>query len=132
MQIGIPRELKDQEFRVGMVPDGARVLVAGGHPVLVERGAGQGSGFADEEYAAAGARLVDAAELWGESELVVKVKEPQPAELARMRPEEGRALLERLAKHPRPAVREAVAEARQNLDALASERDVTDRGAYRR
>lgn len=52
--------------------------------------------------------------------------------LARMRPEEGRALLERLAKHPRPAVREAVAEAWQNLEALASEQDVTDRGAYRR
>jgi alanine dehydrogenase len=86
MKIGVPRELKDQEFRIGMVPDGARVLVAGGHPVLVERGAGQGSGFADAEYAAAGARLVDAAELWAEAELVVKVKEPQASEIARLRP----------------------------------------------
>ncbi len=85
MKIGVPRELKDQEYRVGMVPDGARVLVSRGHPVLVERGAGQGSGFSDAEYAAAGATLVDVASLWSEADLVVKVKEPQPAEIARLR-----------------------------------------------
>jgi len=90
MRIGVPREQKDQEFRVGMVPDGVRPLVAGGHAVLVERGAGEGSGFADAEYAAAGARIADAAEVWGEAELVVKVKEPQPPEIARLRP--GQAL----------------------------------------
>jgi alanine dehydrogenase len=85
MRIGVPRERKDQEYRVGMVPDGARALVARGHAVLVERGAGEGSGFPDAEYAAAGARLVDVAEVWGEAELVVKVKEPQPEEIARLR-----------------------------------------------
>ncbi len=90
MRIGVPRERKDQEYRVGMVPDGVRPLAAGGHAVLVERGAGEGSGFADAQYAAAGARLVGAAEVWGESELVVKVKEPQPEEIARLRP--GQAL----------------------------------------
>ena len=90
MKIGVPRELKDQEFRIGLVPDGARVLVAGGHPVLVEAGAGAGSGFGDEEFTAAGARIVDVAELWSEADLVVKVKEPLPAEIARVRP--GQAL----------------------------------------
>ena len=90
MRIGVPRERKDQEFRVGMVPDGVRPLVAGGHAVLVERGAGEGSGFTDAEYAAAGARIAEAAEVWGEAELVVKVKEPQAPEIARLRP--GQAL----------------------------------------
>jgi alanine dehydrogenase len=85
MRIGVPRELKDQEFRVGLLPDGVRTLVAAGHAALVERGAGEGSGFTDAEYAAAGARLVDAERVWGESDLVVKVKEPQPPEIARMR-----------------------------------------------
>jgi alanine dehydrogenase len=85
MRIGVPRELKDQEFRVGLVPDGVRPLAAAGHVVLVERGAGEGSGFADAEYAAAGARLIDAQRLWGEADLVVKVKEPQPAEIEQLR-----------------------------------------------
>ncbi|HZO07743.1 MAG TPA: alanine dehydrogenase [Myxococcota bacterium] len=84
MRIGVPRELKDQEFRVGMVPDGVRRLAAGGHAVLVERGAGEGSGFSDAEYAACGASLVGVDEIWG-ADLVVKVKEPQPAEIARLR-----------------------------------------------
>jgi alanine dehydrogenase len=85
MRIGVPRELKDQEYRVGMVPDGVRALVAGGHAVLVERGAGEGSGFGDAEYAAAGAQLVDVERVWGEAEVIVKVKEPQPAEMPRLR-----------------------------------------------
>jgi alanine dehydrogenase len=72
------------------VPDGVRPLVAGGNEVLVERGAGEGSGFTDAEYAARGARIVDVAEVWSEAELVVKVKEPQPPEIARLRP--GQAL----------------------------------------
>src|SRR5262245_17837974 len=84
MRIGVPRERKDQESRVGLVPDGVRPLAAAGHVVLVERGAGEGSGFADSEYAAAGARLIDAQRLWGEAELVVKVKEPQPEEIAQL------------------------------------------------
>jgi alanine dehydrogenase len=89
MRIGVPRERKDQEHRVGMVPDGARALVGAGHAVLVERGAGEGSGFPDAEYAAAGARLCGAAEVWGESELVVKVKDPQASEIAQLRPGQG-------------------------------------------
>lgn len=87
MRIGVPRERKDMEFRVGLVPDGVRQLRDAGHEVLVERGAGLGSGFADGEYEQAGARLVDAEEAWARAELVVKVKEPLPEEVARLHPE---------------------------------------------
>jgi alanine dehydrogenase len=86
MRIGVPRETRDQEFRVGMTPDGARALAADGHEVVVERGAGAGSGFDDEAYARSGARLCDAAEVWSSPELVVKVKDPSLEEVARMRP----------------------------------------------
>lgn len=85
MEIGVPRETKDHEYRVGLTPDGARQLVSDGHQVLVERGAGLGSGFPDEEYTRAGAVLVDTEEAWGRPELLVKVKEPNPAETARLR-----------------------------------------------
>ncbi|AGA34689.1 Alanine dehydrogenase [Thioalkalivibrio nitratireducens DSM 14787] len=86
MIIGVPREIKNNEFRVGMTPAGVAEFVAHGHTVLVEHGAGEGSSFPDEDYAAAGARLVGrAAELFGEAELVVKVKEPQPSEMPLLR-----------------------------------------------
>ena len=85
--IGVPREIKNNEFRVGMTPAGVAEFVAHGHTVLVERGAGEGSSFADAGYASVGARLVDsAAEVYGEAGLIVKVKEPQPSELAMLRP----------------------------------------------
>jgi len=74
--VGVPREIKSGECRVALTPDGARALRAVGARVLVERGAGAGSGFPDDEYAAAGATLVDRAALFADSELVVKVKEP--------------------------------------------------------
>jgi len=86
MRIGVPREIKDMEFRVGMVPDGVRQLVESGHEVLVERGAGAGSGFADDAYREAGARLVTAEEAFARPDLIVKVKEPQPPELRWLRP----------------------------------------------
>jgi alanine dehydrogenase len=86
VQIGIPRETKDQEFRVGLTPDGARMLTESGHRVLVERGAGLGSGFPDERYVQAGAVLVGTEEAWSAPDLVVKVKEPNPAEVALLRP----------------------------------------------
>ncbi|WP_372717897.1 alanine dehydrogenase [Immundisolibacter sp.] len=79
MDIGVPTETKDSESRVALAPAGAAVLVAAGHRVRVQRGAGIGSGFADAEYSAAGAMLCDAADAWG-SALVVKVKEPLPTE----------------------------------------------------
>ncbi len=85
MKIGVPRETKDREYRVGMVPDGARILTSAGHSVIVERGAGLGSGFEDALYEAAGATLVDVEEAWSAPDLVVKVKEPNPVETARLR-----------------------------------------------
>ena len=86
MKIGLPREIKDSEFRVGLVPSGVRALVAEGHTVLVETLAGVGAGFSDNEYLAAGAQIVGTAdEAWGAADLVVKVKEPVEAEYARLR-----------------------------------------------
>jgi alanine dehydrogenase len=75
MRIGVPKEIKDQENRVGVTPEGTRQLTVAGHEVLVERGAGAGCGFADAEYAAAGAITGDAAAAWNR-DLVIKVKEP--------------------------------------------------------
>ncbi|WP_228002506.1 alanine dehydrogenase [Nocardia australiensis] len=88
MRIGIPREVKEQEFRVALTPAGAGELVRHGHQVLVEAGAGVGSGFVDSAYGAAGARLLSTAdEVWG-AELILKVKEPIAQEYPRMRREQ--------------------------------------------
>jgi alanine dehydrogenase len=84
VRIGIPTERKVDESRVALTPAAVHVLVQDGHAVAVERGAGHGSGFADEDYAAAGARLVDREEAWA-AELVLKVKEPQPEEYRYLR-----------------------------------------------
>jgi alanine dehydrogenase len=89
MQIGVPREVKDHEFRVSVTPAGVREYRAHGHQVLVQRSAGEGSGFPDRQYAAAGAEVVDsAAEVFGRAEMIVKVKEPVPAEYDLLRPEQ--------------------------------------------
>ena len=81
MRIGCVKEIKNNEFRVGMTPDNARAYVAAGHEVYIEAGAGLGSGFTDGEYAKAGAKLLDdAAEVWKVSEMMVKVKEPLECE----------------------------------------------------
>jgi alanine dehydrogenase len=87
MKVGVPYEIKDDEYRVALRPVGAELLVRDGHSVLIERGAGRGSGFSDEEYERAGARLVDGPDpIFGEAELIVKVKEPQASELDKLRP----------------------------------------------
>lgn len=89
MIIGLPKEVKSDEFRVGLRPVGAEMLCRDGHRVLVESNAGIGSGFPDEAYRAAGAVVVPSAEeVWAEVELIVKVKEPQPQEIRRIRPEQ--------------------------------------------
>src|SRR5690348_1429224 len=81
MIVGVPREIKSDEYRVAMLPVGVEELTEAGHTVLIEAGAGQGSGIADAQYEAAGATIVaQAAEVWGRAELIVKVKEPQPSE----------------------------------------------------
>lgn len=89
MIIGVAKEIKDDEYRVAMLPVGAELLVGGGHTVLIEKGAGLGSGFNDGEYLTAGAKIVDSAEeIFSQSELVVRVKEPQPRELSMLRSEQ--------------------------------------------
>src|SRR5918995_201966 len=89
--VGVPREIKDQEGRVSMQPDGVVELVHHGHEVIVESGAGLGSGFSDEEYEEAGARVVGSAdEVFEAADLIVKVKEPASEEYDRFR--EGQEL----------------------------------------
>ena len=108
MRVGVPKEIKDHEYRVGLVPSSVAELVHHGHDVLIERGAGLGAGLEDELYIAAGARIAaDAEAVFAGAELIVKVKEPLPIERARLRrgqilftylhlapdPEQTRALL---------------------------------------
>src|SRR6266545_3263039 len=86
MRVGVPKEIKDHEDRVGLVPSSVAELVHHGHEVLVERGAGVGAGLADDQYVAAGARIVASAEeVFAQSEMIVKVKEPLAAERKRLR-----------------------------------------------
>ena len=87
MLIGVPKEVKIQEYRVGLVPGSVRELVHHGHRVIVETGAGAGIGFDDAAYERAGARIARTAEeVFAGADMIVKVKEPQPAEIARLRP----------------------------------------------
>jgi alanine dehydrogenase len=126
MRVGCPREIKNNENRVGLTPAGARSLVAAGHEVTVEAGAGERSGFADPEYEAVGARLVPgAAEVFGRAELVIKVKEPQPAELELLQP--GQVLFTYL--HLAPDPEQARGLLRRKVTAIAYEtiHDVTGR-----
>lgn len=86
MRIGVPTEIKDNEFRVGMTPSGVHDLTTDGHTVHVQKGAGVGSGFSDDEYKAAGAKLAtDADAVYKESDMIVKVKEPIEPDLKRMK-----------------------------------------------
>jgi alanine dehydrogenase len=118
MRVGCPKEIKNNENRVGLTPGGARSFVAAGHEVTVERGAGERSGFADAEYEAVGARLAaSAAEVFGEAELVLKVKEPQPAELELLEP--GQILFTYL--HLAPDPEQARGLLRRKVTAIAYE-----------
>ena len=87
MDVGIPKELKDNEFRVAATPEGVRELTRAGHRVFVEASAGAGSAIDDDQYVAAGAEILpDADAVFAAAELIVKVKEPQPQEYERFRP----------------------------------------------
>lgn len=87
MIVGLPKEVKDNEYRVGLVPAGVKSLTSAGHKVLVQQSAGEGSGITDAEYVAAGGQIIDTAdEVWAAAEMIVKVKEPIPIEYDRMRP----------------------------------------------
>ena len=86
MLIGVPKEIKSDEYRVALTPAGAEMLTATGHELVVERGAGLGSGFTDDFYEHAGARILDSADdVWAEAEMIMKVKEPIEPEWPRMR-----------------------------------------------
>jgi alanine dehydrogenase len=84
--VGVPKEIKAEENRVAITPSGVAALAAHGHRVLVERGAGQGSGISDRAYRDAGARCTAAADVWRRAEMILKVKEPRPSEYSYLRP----------------------------------------------
>ena len=111
MIVGVPREVKDHETRVGLVQAGVIALCEAGHRVLVEAGAGQGSSIPDREFEEAGAKLVPSAEgVWAGSDMVVKVKEPQPKEYQFLRP--GLTLFTYLHLAPLPALTDRLLEAK--------------------
>ncbi|MGY4430883.1 alanine dehydrogenase [Bradyrhizobium sp. F1.13.1] len=86
MKVGVPKEIKTHEYRVGLTPGAIREYVAAGHSVAVETNAGAGIGATDEDYRKAGAILLgSASEVFGSSEMIVKVKEPQPSEWTQLR-----------------------------------------------
>ena len=113
MIIGVPKEVKDHETRVGLVPSGVSELREAGHEVLVETGAGEGSSITDQEYLQAGAAIVrNASEVWSKAGLVVKVKEPQQAEYGNFRP--GLILFTYLHLAPLPDLTDRLLAARVN------------------
>ncbi|MGL5849344.1 MAG: alanine dehydrogenase, partial [Phycicoccus sp.] len=118
MKVGIPSEVKNNEFRVGITPVGVHELVRHGHEVLVQKGAGEGSAIPDDDYVAQGARIVGVADdVWGEADLVMKVKEPVAEEYHRLR--EGLVLFTYLhLAADEPLTRELVA---KNVTSIAYE-----------
>jgi alanine dehydrogenase len=121
--VGLPKEIKDNEYRVGLTPAGVRALTDARHTVVVERSAGVGSGFADELYERAGAKLLDTAdEVWAQGEMIVKVKEPIRPEYPRMR--EGQLLFTYLHLAPDTALTKELLE--RKVTGVAYE-TITDR-----
>jgi len=121
--VGLPKEIKDNEYRVGLVPAGVRALTDAGHKTIVERGAGEGSGFGDDLYERAGAQIIDSADdVWAQSEMIVKVKEPIKPEYGRMR--EGQLLFTYLHLAPDHELTQALLE--RKVTGVAYE-TITDR-----
>jgi len=107
MRIGVPTEIKDNEYRVGMTPSGVRDLTSNGHEVVVQQGAGNGSGFSDEEYVAAGGKILPTADaVFEQADMIVKVKEPIEADLKRMK--DGQLLFTYLHLAPVPDLTETL------------------------
>src|SRR5437763_5563205 len=107
MRIGVPKEIKDNEYRVGMTPSGVAVLTRDGHQVFVEASAGNGSGFSDDEYYSAGATILPGADaVYDQADMIVKVKEPIDADLQRLK--DGQLLFTYLHLAPVPALTEAL------------------------
>lgn len=125
MRIGVPTEIKDNEYRVGMTPPGVSDLVQNGHQVFVQKGAGNGSGFADEEYVAAGGKILpDADAVYNEAEMIVKVKEPIEADLKRLK--DGQLLFTYLHLAPVPDLTKALLD--KKITGIAYETIVDRRG----
>jgi alanine dehydrogenase len=125
MLVGVPREIKDNEFRVGLTPSAVRELVEHGHKVVVETGAGEAIDLCDDDYRTAGATVApEAAAVFGEADLVVKVKEPQPQEIEMLRP--GQVLFTYLHLAPDRAQTEALIAS--GCVAIAYETVTDDRG----
>ncbi|NJM83211.1 MAG: alanine dehydrogenase [Tabrizicola sp.] len=125
MKIGCPKEIKPQEFRVGMTPNAAREAVSHGHQVAIETNAGVGAGFSDADYLAAGATILGTAEeIFAASEMIVKVKEPQAVERKRLR--EGQILFTYLHLAPDPAQTMDLLDS--GVTAIAYETVTDDRG----
>ena len=126
MLIGVPKEIKNHEYRVGLTPGSVRELVRHGHRVVVERNAGSAIGLADADYVAAGGELADSAEeVFARGELIVKVKEPQPLECVRLRP--GQTLFTYL--HLAPDRRQTELLLASGVTAIAYETVTDPRGA---
>jgi alanine dehydrogenase len=125
MKIGCPTEIKPQEFRVGMTPDAAREAVNHGHEVLIQSGAGVGAGFTDEDYVAAGAKMIGTAEeVFAAADMIVKVKEPQAVERKMLR--EGQLLFTYL--HLAPDLEQTKDLLESGCTAIAYETVTDDRG----
>jgi len=125
MIVGVPREVKNSEYRVGLIPAGARALDKQGHEVFIEAGAGVSSGFADDDYRAAGAGIVRSADqLWAKADMVVKVKEPQPEEYHHLK--KGQVLFCYLHLAPVPGLTRALISS--GVNAVAFETIQTDDG----
>ena len=117
MIIGIPKEIKKYEYRVGVTPQGVSELKKDGHRIIIEERAGEGSGFSDEDYLTAGAQISDKARLFNDSELIVKVKEPLPSEYDLLR--EGKAIFTYLHLAPNPELTNVLL--KKNISAFAYE-----------
>ena len=117
MRIGVPREIKDNEYRVGLTPSSVAELVQHGHAVLVEKGAGLGAGFGDAAYESIGASLVEGAGgVFESADLIVKVKEPLAPERRMLR--RGQTTLHLSASRPRSRAHARAAAERRNLHRL--------------
>ena len=107
MKVGVPTEIKDDEYRVALTPAGVREMVEHGHEILIQRGAGDGSAIADADFEAQGARILpDAAAVFAEAEMILGVKEPQPSEVEMLRP--GQVLFTYLHLAPAPELTEGL------------------------
>ncbi|HUR41378.1 MAG TPA: alanine dehydrogenase, partial [Verrucomicrobiae bacterium] len=107
MRVGVPKEIKNHEYRVGLTPAGVRELRARGHEVLVEKRAGEGIGLTDDQYVRAGAKIAPSAkEVFSRADMIVKVKEPQPGECKMLR--EGQVLFTYLHLAPDPGQTQAL------------------------